>query len=249
MSYRKQKRADKSQRRFRRAKAVMAGMLWLSGSMTTASASPAASIVASPISRTYSIAPMHYNRLAVKSDRIVSVRGEESDCQIESDPQTGDVYILPLTQNPFRVFVTTSSGETTLVTLTPTAKETQNIVVKLLKPVANMGNTAWRPQAEPQQYLQKQAASIIKGRIPDGVVISNRHAPRLKSKSIVLSPTHTYRSNRGDWVVYLAKNRCRHDLSLNDWEWLPQSAKAVMSNDPTLKSHGTTKVVIFWAKG
>ena len=243
MIYRKVNRGLGMQRRFKRVKAAIVGMLWLSGSMVSVQAG------SEPVrSDTYSIAPMHYNRLAVKSDRILSVRGEDSDCQIESDPQTGDVYILPLTESTFRVFVTTVSGDTRLVTLKPVAKITQNIEITVPRVVTKVRNVRWPEPPESNRFLQKQAASIIKGHLPEGVVVSNKTASRIKNKLIILSPTNTYQSKDGDWIIYQAKNRSRKNISLDDWEWLPKSAKAVMSRDLELHNHGSTKVAIFWSK-
>lgn len=219
---------------------ILLSMLWLHPAWAVP-----ASREAPPL--TYRVAPMHYNRLAVAQSSIIAVRGEDRDCQIESDPHTGDVYILPLTAQPFSVFVTIASGETQLVRLTPTATHVQNIE---LAPHAAMAKAAPIPplRAQGADSLHAQARALLKGRLPEGVVLSHVIAHTIKQRRLTLIPTRRYATPTGDWVIYHAKNRSRHGLSLTDWAWLPRRAVAALPVNAQLKKHETTQVAIFWKK-
>lgn len=196
----------------------------------------------------FSVAKGHYNRLAVVDAPIRVVRGESSDCVIETDARTGDAYILPLSEQAFSVFVTTQSGKTHLITLVPDALSVRNIEITFDKPPVPASPSKKITSVAPSP-VQALALAVMNGETPTGYRVIRAPTRRLHHQGIWLTPERAYRSSTGDWVVYRIQNGRRSPVRLQDWHWLPKRVHAVFANAMTLRAHGESQMALFIARG
>ena len=192
----------------------------------------------------FDIAPLHYNRIGLVGDTVLVVRGEESECTIETDPVTGDAYVYPLVSEPFSVFLTAASGKTRLVRLNPVAKQRQSIELgghKSVKPkVVNQLSTSKKSR------MALDAKKAMQNQAPDGFFPVKGRIPKLKTPTLWLKPVNGFESPQGRWAIYDAYNRTRHAVSLDSWDWVPKGIDAVNAAHHQIAPHGHVRVALFW---
>lgn len=204
--------------------------------------------VASSHLLTATIAPEHFNRIAIKETHIVSARGEQTDCEIEQDEETGELYIMPLTDTSFRVFLSTESGDTVLVQLQPTAVRAQNIELTLpTKKV--MAEPAIASAVQKEQSVKHVAKSLLHHRVPMGLIKSPVSRKPIQHLGLKLIPKKRYQSPQGDFLMVQLQNRTQKTIALTDWSWLPRSIDAVETNVRQLKARGTATAILHLARG
>ena len=192
----------------------------------------------------FDIAPLHYNRIGLAGEPIDYIRYEDMDCAVDVRPDTGDIYLYPLVNEPFSVFVTSVSGKTKSVRLNPVAKHRQNIEIELRK--------AAKPKIVNQLSTSKKsrmaldAKKAMQNQAPDGFFPVKGRIPKLKTPTLWLKPVNGFESPQGRWAIYDAYNRTRHAVSLDSWDWVPKGIDAVNAAHHQIAPHGHVRVALFW---
>src|SRR3989344_8927754 len=79
------------------------------------------------------ISARELTRLKIVDGRIESVRGIQGEITIEPDPNTGEAYLRPNTASKIiSLFITSDSGATYTLLLSPDAIPATNIIIKEL---------------------------------------------------------------------------------------------------------------------
>lgn len=98
-----------------------------------------------------------YNRIAIKDSRILSIKGENGNYDLQTDEQTGDVYLKPQTTKQFDLFITSESLEHYQLIVLPDEKATQTVLLKPKNKEIHMNNI----KKDSLPYVEK-IASLMK---------------------------------------------------------------------------------------
>ena len=71
------------------------------------------------------------SRVSIDGGRITNVKWIDNELEIEKDGDSGQVYVRALTAKSSSLFVTSDEGKTYLLILSPTAKQSDSIVINL----------------------------------------------------------------------------------------------------------------------
>ena len=186
------------------------------------------------------VAPQHFNRLAFDDVRIASVHSEARDCHVQSD-EAGSVYVMPLSLESFRLFLTTEKGKTHLVELHPTATRAQNVTLTVKVPATEV---AMKKPTAKSPSMASVARGLLQGRVPPELIATQGERRVFNHGAIRVTPQKRYQSAQGDYIIADVQNRQPRPMALTDWSWLPDDIVGVETHRRQLAGKSSTMAVL-----
>ena len=154
------------------------------------------------------IASHSLNRLVVVGDRIQHLFGEDEAFSLQSDEQSGQVFIKPSLGNgnkPLVLTLITENGLTQDLDLIPGASESSTIILKPKSHQASEGSAPEAAQSPMQQGIETLRQAVL-GRLP----LQDTHKASARShKSFELKHQKTYSAKDLKVEVWGLKNKTK----------------------------------------
>ena len=140
------------------------------------------------------ISSKEMTRISIEGGRILSVRKSAGELEMEKDEESGQVFIKPLVKKEVNLFVTSESGKTYLLLLTPSAINADSVVIQertaLIKAEANL-----LAQAQKNNPIAKKPAYLAQDIHSDAYVRSIKQlflvmASGVEDQSVEVTPAY-----------------------------------------------------------
>ena len=175
------------------------------------------------------------NSIRVLGERIQTVRGIEGNYTQNTDPKTGVVYLLPKTEKPFRIFVSTDKGHHFDLLLKPVDGFVAGIVIGEKKTQSIL--------SENELAIFRLMKALATGQRPQHSRVSISQGPReplSASLSVQLAKTLCLKNFEGK--VFRIQNHSNHVVSLSDRILYRRSVRAIALAKKRLGPHQSTWV-------
>ncbi len=118
------------------------------------------------------------NRIAVTGEKIINAIYDQSQLDVQTDANLGQIYAIVKTQNPVSIFLTTDKNTSYAATLVPAEVPAQNIVLegqpKVSVPSAPIRQIAIETAPNTTVGIKNLTTTILRGQTPEGFTVTNR---------------------------------------------------------------------------
>jgi type-F conjugative transfer system secretin TraK len=179
------------------------------------------------------------NRLAVENDRIVSVKGNSGQFELDKDTELGQVFLKPLvSEGPIPIFISTEKGYTYHLGLTTHDRGAESV---LLTPIGEV-SAKWQQSGSYETVLKKIIKAMHTQSPLEGFVIENAKIklPNIKGIKVVSLQSYVGPSLLGH--VLEITNTTTEPLYLNELQFTLPGVRAISIIDKTLASKAKTRL-------
>jgi len=181
------------------------------------------------------------NEISIQGKRIASIKSKSKQYKMIQDDQQGKLYLQPLNNNPFRVFIISETGKSYPLKFIPTKMEAQTVV---LVPEGKK-KAVWEKKASYNSLIAKLLVGLYKGKPVPGfeVGVGKKRIPSIKGTKAY----HKF-SLVGEHVSGLTfhlKNTSKATLSLKETHFFTPGVLAISIETPQLQPGASTRVFIF----
>lgn len=185
-------------------------------------------------------------RLFVEGDRIVAMRGTPGAYTYVNDNVNGQVFIMPtpdFKNKSFSLFVTTESGRTYGLNLTPIKSLSDSIMLKP-KGVISSNASRWESASNYNETIVNLLRFMVNGVKPEGYEASQVS----QTKTYYLGDVATlklltvYRGDHLQGMIYQLTNRLNKPIRVNERELYRPGTRAVAIQNHMIPARGTTLV-------
>lgn len=185
-------------------------------------------------------------RVFVEGDRITALRGTPGAYTYVNDNVNGQVFIMPtpdFKNKPFSLFITTESGKTVGLNLTPIKSLSDSILLKP-KGVASSDAARWESESDYNETIINLIRYMANGIKPEGYETS----AITQSKTYYLGNIATikllsvYRGAHLEGVIYQLSNRLNKPITVDEREFYRPGTRAIAVQNHLIPAKGTTLV-------
>jgi len=192
---------------------------------------------------TANISSKELTRIFVEGDRIQNVRGVQGAYELTKDEKLGAVFIKlsPSYLKTFNLFVTTESGQTYNLLLTPKDLPAESIELRPLSPVVSVAKR-WERNSPYVETLIQLIHYMVNDIKPEGYAVIDF----LKIKQKNLSPglnmqlIRIYRGANLEGEIWQLKNACSKTLYLNKKDFFEHRVRAISLDKKVLHCNEKT---------
>ncbi len=189
------------------------------------------------------ISASQLTRLKIVDGRIENVRGIQGEIMIEPDPNTGEAYLRPTTANKIiSLFITSNSGITYTLLLSPEAIPATNIIIKELSRGSAVSTQAVGTSYE--KTLKNLIVAMQREDEPQGVDVQKigKRVPLWKGVNFVLEKKYVWPEFVGE--AYTLTNKNEGTVVVAEPEFFKDGVKAISVNQMQLPKDASTNVFI-----
>ncbi len=183
------------------------------------------------------------NRIAVLNDRIVSVKGNSGQFELDKDTELGQVFLKPLVkEGPIALFITTEKGHTYNLGLTTHERGAESIVLTPMMDVS----VKWQ-QSSSYESLLKEIIKAMHTQSPlEGFVIENAKVKLPNIKGIKVVPLQSYLGQSLLGQTLELSNTTTEPLHLTELQFYLPGVRAVVIIDKVLAPRAKTR--LYWVR-
>jgi len=178
------------------------------------------------------------NRIAVEEDRIVSVKGETGQFELDNDVELGEVFIKPVNESdkPIPLFISTEKGNTYALSLNPKDIAAENIV---LVPEATFEKSNAYEAA-----LQAIVKAMHTQTALEGFAIDNAKIKLPNVLGAKVTHLQSYASHQLLGQILEVYNAGEDEILLTEESFSGEGVRAVSIVNPILLAHDKTRVYV-----
>lgn len=191
------------------------------------------------------ISENNLTRIFVQGDRINSLTGSSDSYFHKENPETGDIYIQPKTDNKtaaFNVFIGTEQGRHYNLFVTPADISAEFVEIKP-RETTNVTQSTWEKDTPYSRLLIRLLSAMAKAK----PMANYEEIPITKPSSIrgfgnkvriQLADTYLGRELRGE--ILIITNQTRRSLVLTETQFYQEGTRAISLKDHVLAPHSKT---------
>lgn len=182
-----------------------------------------------------------FNRVFIEGDRIQAVKGNVNQYRLQSDEQLGEIYIKPLVEEPFHVFVSTEKRKTLQLVFQPSDIEPSTIQIIIQEPEKLNVKKAESPKNTWIEIID----AIREGKIPNNSRVSNVTKSQYKPLQIGLQAKIIQLVESSSWQVetYRLKNSSKNLIKAKPRDFYTNNTMAVFLSHNTI--HPQQEVTLY----
>lgn len=189
------------------------------------------------------ISASQLTRIKIVDGRIENIRGIQGEIVIEPDPNSGEAYLRPTTANKIiSLFITSNSGNTYTLLLSPEAIPATNIIIKELS--RGSATTAQPVGSNYKNTLKSLVVGMIREDETSGVDVQKvgKRVPLWKGVNFVLDKKYIWPELVGE--TYTLTNKNEETIVISEPEFFKNEVKAVSVENMQLRKDASSKVFI-----
>ena len=184
------------------------------------------------------------NRIAVFNDRIVNVKGNSGEFELDTDQDLGQIFIKPvLSDKPIALFVTTEKGHTYSLHLMSQQMNAENIV---LMPLEENAIAQWEKTGSYESALKTILKAMHTDNSLEGFVIEKPHNKLPKIPGMNLTLLKSYRGAQWIGDIIEVSNQEKEPLYLSEAEFYQANIRAIAILDKVLAPQAKTR--LYWVR-
>ena len=184
------------------------------------------------------------NRIAVFNDRIVNVKGNSGEFELDTDQELGQIFIKPvLSDKPIALFVTTEKGRTYSLHLMSQQMNAENIV---LMPLEENVMMQWEKTGSYESALKTILRAMYTDTPLEGFAIEKPHNKLPKLPGMNLTLLKSYRAAHWIGDIIEVSNQEKETLYLSEAEFYQANIRAIAILDKVLAPQAKTR--LYWVR-
>ncbi len=182
------------------------------------------------------VSGMTLNRIFVKGDRIIDVKGDAGTYNLKNDPVDGSIYIQPSPDyigKTFSIFVSTEAGRHVTLWLAPESVPAATIE---LDPVggSQMVAAGWEQGSQYTNLLTSIIKNMINGVAPDGYGQTAVTAKPVQIVGLSIQLVMVYNGMNLQGQIYNVTNTSNHAVFLSEDQFYDTGVRAIALSNLSL---------------
>lgn len=191
------------------------------------------------------ISSREMSRLRMAVGRIDMLRHTEGELIVQEDKERGELYLRPTIGKPVNVFITSDSGNTFALLLTPKDVPSETVLLReRIRPSGGGHQAGSFRDANPQKRIEKLILAMARSDLPADADVRERgqRLPLWKNTHFTLERTYFGDTYIGE--VYALSNLGDKPLVMVEQEFYRDGVVAVAIDHMTLRKNERTNLYI-----
>jgi len=190
----------------------------------------------------FKISAKELTRIFVEGDRIQSIRGLDGNYQLTKDNINGAVFIKPIQQKPFNLFLTTEEGHNFTLLLTPISIPAEVIQLKPLSPIKSKAEKWEKNSPYVSAIIELITGMANQSFEPEGytVVHVNAEKPIKIPSGMSMRLETIYQGSYLQGEIWQIKNLYCRSTKIRKHEFYQRNVRAIALKDVALNNCSST---------